>query len=392
MKCVKYTLLCPLLLFGEMSDQELADQIEAKVKMAETLREISEKKALEIGVLTALIADSQAEEALSPCGEPPPPEKCYCSELERYRPDPCQAAIMISGEYLYWRTLEGTTDYALLNQTPTPTESSAIGKYKEAKFDWDSGLRIGVGYRFQPNFWEANLQWTYFSNSGKQLVRAPISPSLSVLVGTFNQTTNGVMLRAKSDIDISFNIIDFSLGKRLFIQDQLLLKFFTAISGAWIDQEWRIDYKSNVNNDFLKLKWDFSGGGIRSGFFVDWFLGWGFGIHTQLSGAGYVGSYHNTSKYTEQTSLGAINTRRDSRFDDTRFVFNLQYQLGLDWGMNFRSGGNLNFFLGYEIQPWFNLHEVNRALFASGTTSRDSRLSRGLVAPQGLTASAKVNF
>ncbi|MEX0961373.1 MAG: Lpg1974 family pore-forming outer membrane protein [Simkaniaceae bacterium] len=416
MKCHRlfYLTLLPALFYGESHNQAIEDlqkEIEAERKIIELLKTNieNEKQSKSLNIeclkttyenqnekLTTLTTEIDSLLSAScevTCEQEPEPEaRFYCSEMESYRAEINRMAAYARFDFLWWRVLENNLDYAIQDQPFSTSPRSAIGKYRSAKFDYDIGVKLALGFRFPPNFWEAEVQWTYFDDENQQITDGPDLTSNLELVGTFDQMTNARLSRAKSAIHLNLQMLDFTLGKRFFIQDYLMMKFFTGLSGAWIMQDWEVDYISNVNNNFLKFHWRFDGAGLKTGLHADWYLGRGFGIFTQVSGSGYVGSYKNDEQYTQQTTNNDKNRFQDSQFDDTRFVLNMQYLLGLDFGTTFSNGWNLNLFLGYEIQPWFNLHEVNRALFNTNSGSRDTRLSQGLLTLQGLTFKVEANF
>jgi len=323
-----------------------------------------------------------------------------CAKIFQKRPDLDRGAFICEGEFLYWRTLEGNLDF-VVNRQPIPpagTETSAIGRYESASYDWDPGFRVALGGRFPCRFWDLVADYTYFHNSGKDHIQSPSFFLSQTIAGTFAQTTDAPMRLAKSDLDLNLHLVNLYLAKRFLIQDTILLRFLSGPTGLFIDQDWLVEYfPYNVGDDAFIDKinndWDFSGGGIRLGFDLEWYLGAGFGFLSRVTTAGFVGSYRYKRRYKETNFLtNQSETLSRADYDDTRAVAHVQINLGPNFGTKF-CGAALKLFAGYEMQSFFNLAEINRSGFdTGGTTPRISHISRGLVTLQGLTLKLEMSY
>ena len=329
-----------------------------------------------------------------PMPAPMPKEESW---VYKYRPAIEETAFFARGEFLFWKTVENQNDYAIQGQPFNTATTGAIGKYEIADYGWDPGLRISAGYRFKPHFWQGEAQYTYFHNEGTNSASNPTSVATAptgtpLLIGSFQMFTDNSLSRATSSLDLTYHVLDFFLARRFLVADSLILKLFMGPTAAWIDEDWKIKYFSTELNSTLKWKWDYSAGGLRAGFSGDWVIGWGFGIFGKFSAAGYVGDYDNKqTQTTTATPVTINNTRRNAKFDDTRFALNLQFQLGLNWGWAF-TDWTMKLFAGYEINPWFNLRDVIDGDTNTGVSPRTTRFRRGILAPQGLTVNAQVDY
>ena len=317
-------------------------------------------------------------------------------EIYKYRPSASEAAFYAHGAFLYWRTLEDGVDYAIKGQPNTATPTGAIGDYKVGHYDWDPGFRVALGYRFKPYFHEIEAEWTYFHNSGSDSSFGPSTIQNGMLVGTFAQPfsagSNSANRKATSDLDLHYNVLNIYLGSTVMYQDHMIFRFFVGPTGAWIDQDWTVKYFSSDNDEVANVDWDYHAGGLRFGMSNEWYIKCGFGIVSQLSFGGYVGSYDNHEKIVQTFKNPARTiTRQDTKLDETRFAFNPQFLIGLKWGKVFQSCA-ISLYAAYEINPWFNLHMVNRALLGTGADSRISNISDGIFTPQGLNLNFSFSF
>ena len=321
------------------------------------------------------------------------------TSIAKHREPLNESTIYLRGEFLYWRALEDNVDYAIKGQPTNLTNASAIGKYQFARYDWDPAFRVALGYRFRPEFWEVEANYTYFHNEGHDSASGPSTLTSPLLVSTFVQpfSSNGTSanFKAKSSIDLNYHLLNVFVAKRIQYENHLIFKIFAGPSGAWIDQDWTAKYFSANNNETVTVDWDYNAGGMRAGLYADFYMGYGFGLLSQLTFAGYVGSYEN--KQTIKQHFNNSNTNvviQDSKLDKARFAWNVQFQIGPVWAKAFDTWG-FSLFAGYEISPWFNLHMVNRAEASglnTGSDGRESHISNGIVTPQGLTMNATVWF
>ncbi|MEX0961374.1 MAG: Lpg1974 family pore-forming outer membrane protein [Simkaniaceae bacterium] len=315
-----------------------------------------------------------------------------------YRPPLNEPAFFVSGEFLYWKAVENNLDYVIKGQPvpPAGTETSAIGTEYSAKFGGDPGMRFELGYRFCPQFWDVSAQYLYYKGNGHANVHHPAFSTSQMIVGTFAQNTNAEMEKASSSIKLTCHLLDFILAKRFELTENLLFKFNTGVTALWMDQDWRVNYdpffiNNQAQSNLIQNNWNFSGAGIRFGFEQEWYFGSGFGFLTEFSTAGIVGDYETKRLYKATPLNGASQTLSDASFHDTRFVPNIQFLLGPNWGRN-TCYGHINLFAGYEIQAFFNLAELNRSSFNTNSGSRVSHLSQGVIALQGLTVKLLLNF
>ena len=387
---LKKTLQEDEVVLQELQEQSLENQASKQAQIDELFRECAQQQS-RIDELKTLAANEEKTKRQK--------VQTAAKKIVEYRRTVDRRWAYVTGEFLYWHTLEGSSDYAVTGQPFNDTnETAAIGDFKTGDFSWDPGFRIALGTEFEPNHWGVELQFTYLKNDGDRSVDGPGNTSSPMLVPTFFQdiTTNGVSTkRATSDIELHYQIFDLLLYKRILFHRSLVLTFFQGFSAGLIDQDWNIRYKSTANEIKVDLDWDFQGVGLKAGFSSDWHIARGFGLFTQVAFTGLVGSYDNTFNQLSWAITPSSSTPsiiRNSDFNDTRLAYSFQILLGANWGKIYENWG-VNLFLGYEMNPWFNLHEINRsAVESGGFDGRDTKLSRGLLCLQGINANLSFMF
>ena len=321
----------------------------------------------------------------------------------KYRPGLKQHDFYAYGEFLYWKANEQGLDYALRNVPQLPPTcstclftgtTSQIGTVTLGEYDWQPGLRVGVGAVITPDFWDLEAQYTYVAPEGTDSVNS--NPPSSHIMGTFAEFTNAEIDHAKARASLQFHLADLFLAKRFLISKQILLRLSGGATGAWIHQRFTVDYiaPSPEYHDQNFMAWKFHGGGVKMGLDVDWFMGKGIGLLGKIKGALLYGNYENT--YTnfvyDQPSGHHIYTEQDNKLHDHRLVPTTQFAFGPTWSWKFNCCA-LNLYALYELNLWFNLQEFLVSNTESGQASgRGSRYTHDVLGMQGLTAGIQFNF
>lgn len=305
-----------------------------------------------------------------------------------------------TADFLYWTVNEGATDYALKMRHPawsTTVADCGVGHYHNADFDWNPGLRVAFGFFRAPHYWDATVQYTFFSLDGDDEVHAPKTPG-EFLVGTWQEpsiTTPISLKTAKSHIAFNYNLVDFMFSRRFFPNPHLKLSVTGGITGVDIKQTWKVRYEDLADNhSHIRNTWSYLAAGFRLGLHVDWFMGYDLYLTGQMSSALLSGRYNNRSfQKTDAPTPGADNSVafRNTHFRDTRLAPSLQMLAGLSWQKTFESV-RATLFAGYEMTEWFNLHQIYRTTLSAPTAGKDTYINDSAVSLQGLTVSGNLDF
>ena len=300
-------------------------------------------------------------------------------------------------EFLFWRVQESSLDYALsMSQSAWgPSNCYASGYFENATFNGDPGFRIGVSFFRAPKYWEVKANYTRLTARGSNSAGKP-DPNTQYLTGTWPQVFTNPMAGATSRIHMNYNVADLLVDRVFHPNPHLRLRVLGGGLVAWINQNWDVSYNDSSNNQTaINNQWKFIGGGLSTGTCVDWYWGRDVYITASASFGALLGSYQNRSKQTTNYQISSdYNTSlplRNAHYKDVRPSFTVQFLFGPSYQKNF-TNSRMEFFLGYEINTWMNLHEIYRSTSGSGSAEKQTWINTGAVALQGLTTRLTVDF
>lgn len=292
-------------------------------------------------------------------------------------------------EFLCWKTNESELDFVYtdsVNQGAT----EGVGSLASARFDWQPGVRIGASFNFSPDYFDLIFQYLDYRPSGsKSETRHGLSDN--ILIGTFVEHTGNSIGKAKSHIDLCWQQGDILLAKRFHPSKQTLATFFCGTTIGYLDQTWKINnypFQVPPGGTFnpIRENWRFIGAGGKAGIDFDFYFGTGFSLNLKAFGSLVYGHYKNHFSNKLNTEI-----RANTKLNDHRIANNWQFFIGPEWGYMFKHWG-LQLAAGYELNIWYNLHEVLRSLEDTGGNARPSTHSNSPISIQGFTGSVKANF
>ncbi|MEX0961372.1 MAG: Lpg1974 family pore-forming outer membrane protein [Simkaniaceae bacterium] len=394
--------------------EELNKDEQEIARIKEELHSLQEKRKELITTLSRAAIEKQrniksleekilGQSICTPCKAPEPQveESLECLPLIfSYRPELHESAFTLRGELLYWTAEEGALIYALQNVPSTPLNQfqGLVGNLERTPFDWNPGVRVAAGYRFCPKYWEVEGQYTYIKIDGSTHISAP-SEALKYLTPTWGRGGNFFTTQAPSTIELTTQIADLYLAKRFLLDDNLLFRLMMGLTGSWIDQEWKFNYYG-LNNAAAKYnsEWAFSGGGMRLGLDIDWYIGKGFSLFGKATVASLIGFYKNNIEGINQFNQNDLSPVKvqDSHYNDQRLAYNTQFLMGPMWGKMISFWG-IEVFAGYELNTWFNIQEQyleteENASFQNLFQSKRTIINRGQLGFQGFSGYIKLIF
>lgn len=300
-------------------------------------------------------------------------------------------------EFLYWKTLEGALQYANKTVHSIPPDSMTVyasGKMEKTSFNIDPGFRIAISYFRAPKYWEVWGQYTRMTSRGKSSSGKPEGTTMA-LTGTWPQMMATVQ-EAETTIHLNYNVADFFADRYFIPNPHLRMRVIGGITGAWMDQDWRIHYFDiDRQHADIQSSWEFGGAGLRLGTTADWYWTYDLYLTAKASIGALIGYYRNKSKETisAQFSPGqdASVMIMDNDYVDTRAATNIQFLIGPSYQRNF-TNARLELFVGYELNTWNNVQEVYRS--TSGTRNQDKQpiIATGTLCLQGLTTRLTVDY
>ncbi|QVL57641.1 MAG: hypothetical protein KFB93_00780 [Simkaniaceae bacterium] len=327
----------------------------------------------------------------------PVPDKPSQTPLEGYKPSMESSGGYGYVQYLLWRVIEGETDYAIkgspLEFPPGQVDMNAIGNLKTAQFDWSSGFRLGSGWRFTPYQWELEGNYTYYSASGSNSVRRP---QLQGINSTFPASISGPLARAKSHVDLDYQMGNLFLAKRFVLDDYLIMRCLFGVTGGYIEEDWTIHYYGVLpskwdRNNTTHSDWSYWGVGLRNGFEWDWFFGKGFSLFGGFNFSILYGQYKNHLRDEIFPQNDDPFNVQNTHLSEKRIIPHYELSFGPRYERMFKNWG-FSLYAQYELNILQNLHYVMRHRGGPVNNGRTNLHTNSLTGFHGLTLGGQVNF
>lgn len=332
--------------------------------------------------------------------------------------------IVLDAEFLWWYASVTSMPYAALfdvasdgDLTNPQRRAIRIREIYEFDWNWDPGLRVGLGVVTNHYGWDVYADWTYYYTSVTDSKKLPPLTEHTLNNNPFG--TEGLVTpwskwgqadlysQIKAKAQILFNQIDLSLGRNFWINPSMKLRPYTGIRGMWsrlnlIAQNLFLsttaaspfDYDSAYDR-FRQKMW---GVGLLAGIQTSWQLSknWSFFTDTGISLLySKFNIYRNIKEFATlagvQTRLHDYTTRHDDIYS-LQVIFDLA--LGLRWEWIFGNESyRLMFDAGWESHflPSFNqLDQYNAD--AGFTTPPVFKSSNGDLSLSGLVVRGRFDF
>lgn len=168
------------------------------------------------------------------------------------------ASYEIFADYLYWRATE-TLDWVHTNNLSQP--NLAIG-FRGVKYDFGPGFRIGASYEGD---WDTKLYFTKFDTKGTDSVNGNLTTEF--IGGRLSQTIPATTFyqSGQADFRISFNMIDWNVGKHFNVTDSLMLRPIVGLQGGVINQTLNTYFQGQPLSISETVKNNFRGIGPKVG-------------------------------------------------------------------------------------------------------------------------------
>jgi len=329
-------------------------------------------------------------------------EPCCCPQYlpqSQYTID-CGWDVTISASALIWRPQCEGLDYVILNNAGTAFANSDA-KVKRVDFDWDYGVRIGLGYQLPCFMMDLGLIYTYYDAKASDSSTAPPLGGL-YQIWTIPGSDLTPATNANAKWKLNLNMLDFQMSTTFVPRCFLELTPFIALSTAWIDQKFNIQTRGGsstqitnaiVLDDTIRMKNDFWGIGPKAGLNTLWKFGCGFSIFGDMNASLLFGRFDLDQ--SESVLLAGVNPAfiyldlDDNRFWLSRFALDLN--LGLQWDWMFCCD---NYHLSLQA-GWEHLYlpGQNQLLRFQTVTSPGINLStKGDLTFQGVTLKGSLTF
>lgn len=312
---------------------------------------------------------------------------------------------------IYWHAKVGGTEYAYSVETPQNNTPQTIsnppvkGRVKQNRFQWDWGLRVGIGRYFAHDNWDANLSYTWYQTNNTDSVSKGQPAFITPL--KFPETAR--MSAAKSTFDLGYNNVNFQLARHYFLSSKISMKPHIGVKSSWLDLDQNIHYKrtffnfpsvhegTTVKTRIKSIMW---GIGPRSGANMEWYVGDGFSLAGNVAGSllySYIRGKVHSKADANSSILGSI-VNREIKNKFHAFVPHIQMFLGLIWEkFLFKGTKHITLGAGYEAEYFWRAncsYEIEDTHNLNIQASRRDQIQKIAedVMFYGLTLKARLDF
>jgi hypothetical protein len=316
----------------------------------------------------------------------------YGARTASARPSNEGSDYYVTFDVLSWKAGAGGLEYAYTDTSGGgfPVE----GNIKTNSFQWDWGLRVGIGYKFDYDDWEADAAYTYFKAHADERINQTATFDVIPLKSDPLNSPAGDFLSASkssSQVKIRLDNIDVHLARHYFVSKDLSFRPHFGLKNSWIQLNQDLRFEGNripaskIVENFETSK--FWGIGPEMGVDSKWYLCNGFSIFGAASGSllyGYFKVYHEEEHSADEDNYVSISAPLH------RFVPNAQISLGLAYDRYFNDDKqHFGATLGWETIYYFRANQFIQLTDAS--SRRYAHVSED-VSFQGVTLHLRLDF
>jgi len=313
---------------------------------------------------------------------------------------------------LYWHAKVGGTEFAFTVEIPQQTLDPEFignppqkGGVKANSFNWDWGLRVGLGTHLGSDNWDINANYTWFETNQT----ATVQKNAPAFVRATRINEIIWMKRAKSSYSVGYNNVNLELGRSYFISENVSTKPYLGLKSAWIDLDQNIHYTltfldgpNAAEGRIVKVigKSFLWGMGPRGGVNMEWYLGDGFSIAGNLAGALIYGYARGSEHFKPDGNIiQGVSIERRIKSKTHRFIPTAQMFLGLIWEtFMFEKTKHLTLGAGYEVEYYWRANQMTNMedtstpnIFIGARRDQVQNISEDVMF-YGITLKARLDF
>lgn len=370
--------------------------------------------------LFPILAFAQVQQAPPQKKQEMPPITYAAGPLPNHEVD-----FVLDAEFLWWyataTNLAYATKYVVYNQGSTTNPAARFvdpEKIYEPRWNWDRGVRAGLGVITNHDGWDVYADWTWYYNSTFDTVKVPNYPvndltSLLNPVGTEALASPWMMNGTNENFDsihtrwsVQLNQLNLELGRKFFISPKLVLRPFGGVRGNWSRMFLKVrgNYDGiglGVNNGLAQERTrrtqNFWGVGLTGGLDTKWHITRNWSVFIDWAFALIYGPFDIRTHLQAQAidTNGQVTVNFDQRFSHND-IYALQqiYDLamGFRWELPiYNSAFRIRFDVGWEnhLYPGYNHLDANVSASDNGATYLPAE---GDLTLSGLTLRGRFEF
>lgn len=236
-------------------------------------------------------------------------------------------------------------------------------------FDYNPGIRFGVGFYLDHDAWNLDFNWTWLNITNYKHGNQTTSGGTLIPLWATGAGTPAEAFGTSSSAcwDASYNTLDASLAKPYHVSRYLVMAPFFGFRAAWIDQHFSVDYNgsTSAHRYIHHGDNDFWGVGSRAGINTDWILGKGWCLFGNVAFSMLFGKFEIDQNLTYPAGS---TDGFDLNYDFFQNVPNMEIILGIGWGKFFdKNKYHIGLRAAYEFHEWWD--QLNLRKFFSGSAT-----------------------
>lgn len=323
------------------------------------------------------------------------------SSLDTHFPFNADQGWFVEQSYLLLKPTLGDLEYGnMITNKGSSTNGDFKIKVKSPEFEWDSGVRLGLG-RYLPNHdkWDVSFYTTYFYGETEDHSSGDLN-KLKGLATSYDPFVLILSENTKATWRLNYFVLDLMLGRQFSMTPEIIFHPYIGLRGSMI----YTDFKSNNFGDIsvtiqgttssgsgrskVKMKEDFWGIGPRIGTNFNYKFSGNWSFLSNLAASFLYGHYHVKEKSQSTLALAAISFPFASKSldHDDAIRINLEGALGLGWETWFQNNTiRLAPNIQFEGSLWFDMNDFFKPV---SVFSQD----HGNLGLMGLTFNLQVDF
>lgn len=297
-----------------------------------------------------------------------------------------QAYFTFSAEAIYWQIIQDNLLTSIkAGETNTGPLTNLI--WINQQFNFDPGLRVGIGGIFPYDKWHLIVSYTFLRTSSSQFSENSNPEFYMILSGHMQSLAKQV----KTAWEMHFQSLELMLGREFFMSNYLAIKPQMGIKGAYPNQTWHVSYihptfaqneqiflNQRIENSFWSI-------GPNLGMDLSWKLPkkWEIQIHPSWS-VMYAKIYSKVIYSDIANAAEGVNpdTEIHGMQNVAALIPQIEIWLGAKWSYPFHNNRLFQITVGYDVQYWWN--EANILAFI--------QLPQGNLMLHGATCGLSLSF
>lgn len=311
----------------------------------------------------------------------------------------------VEAQALYWKACEEGLSYATFGTDTEVVDGNVTTvtldeRFKNPRFDWDWGCRLGINYELPCDKWGLFLEWTHFNSdkSGRSEDENPAD--LPQGTGVF---PNFAPLSLVSDLvkaryKLQLDYFDLGLKRGFCVTPRIALIPHAGIRVLVAQRKLHEHFENTIaplmGSTYIgnvDARNRYRSVGICTGLDTNWWLGYGFSLTTMTSGAVLYGEQQVHQFEAINISDGVFQENLSSLLhDDFRACRGvLDFGLGLRWDYKFECF-SIAFVAAYENHLYINFNNLRN--HSINFSAAHLQVSRGDLSVNGFTFGTEIKF